>query len=128
MKRKDIVQKNVWIFQANIYFRNVNSKQPVYFPFSIKTNKCSGGCNKSMMHMKNCVFLMLLKILISEFNESCLKQDKIKFKHGKVVNIYIVCETCKNINISEWLTLTLTYHYSLMVKKFKNLKQKILRF
>ena len=62
-----------------------------------------------------------------EFNESCLKQDKIKFKHGKVVNIYIVCETCKNINISEWLTLTLTYHYLLMVKKFKNLKQKILR-
>ena len=66
MKRKYIVQKNVWIFQANIYFRNVNSKQPVYFPFSIKTSKCSGGCNKSMMHMKNCVFLMLLKILISE--------------------------------------------------------------
>ena len=27
-----------------------------------------------------------------EFRGSCLKQDKIKFNHGKVVNIYIVYE------------------------------------
>ena len=25
-----------------------------------------------------------------EFNESCLKQDKVTFNHGKIVNIYIV--------------------------------------
>ena len=24
---------------------NVNSKQPVFFPFSIKKSKCSGNCN-----------------------------------------------------------------------------------
>ena len=24
---------------------NVNSNEPVYFPFSIKTRKCSGSCN-----------------------------------------------------------------------------------
>ena len=24
---------------------NVNSNQPVFYPFSIKTNKCSGSCN-----------------------------------------------------------------------------------
>ena len=24
---------------------NVNSKEPVFFPFSIKTSKCSGSCN-----------------------------------------------------------------------------------
>ena len=23
----------------------VNSKEPVFFPFSIKTSKCSGSCN-----------------------------------------------------------------------------------
>ena len=27
-----------------------------------------------------------------KFSGSCLKQDKITFTHGKVVNIYIVCE------------------------------------
>ena len=24
---------------------NVNSKEPVFFPFTIKTSKCSGSCN-----------------------------------------------------------------------------------
>ena len=27
-----------------------------------------------------------------EFNESCLKQDKITYTHGKIVNIYVVYE------------------------------------
>ena len=27
-----------------------------------------------------------------EFNESCLKQDKIRYTHEKIVNIYIVYE------------------------------------
>ena len=28
----------------------------------------------------------------AEFKESCLKQDKATYEHGKIVNIYIVCE------------------------------------
>ena len=40
-----------------------------------------------------------------EFNESCLKQDKIIFNHGKVVKIYIVFEMNKSINISDYPTL-----------------------
>ena len=35
-----------------------------------------------------------------EFNGDCLKQDKISFDHGKIVNIYIVFEINRNINIS----------------------------
>ena len=31
----------------------------------------------------------------AEFRGSCLKQDKIKFNHGKIVNIYIVYELNK---------------------------------
>ena len=34
-----------------------------------------------------------------ELNESCLKQDKISFNHGKIVNIYIVYEINKQIKI-----------------------------
>ena len=40
-----------------------------------------------------------------EFNGSCLKRDKITFNHGKVVNIYIVYEINKSINISDYSTL-----------------------
>ena len=40
-----------------------------------------------------------------EFNGSCLKQDKVKYNHGTVVNIYIVFEISKNYNISSYPTL-----------------------
>ena len=40
-----------------------------------------------------------------EFSGSCLKQDSFIFNHKKVVNIYIVYEISKNINISDYLTL-----------------------
>ena len=44
-----------------------------------------------------------------EFNGSCLKQDSVTFDHGKVVNIYIVYEISKNINISDYPTLENCY-------------------
>ena len=34
-----------------------------------------------------------------------MKQDKITYTHGKIVNIYIVYEVSKSINISDYLTL-----------------------
>ena len=40
-----------------------------------------------------------------EFNGCCLKQHKITYDHGKVVNIYIVYEISRNINISGYPTL-----------------------
>ena len=40
-----------------------------------------------------------------EFNGSCLKQDSVTFIHGKAVNIYIVYEISRGINISDYLTL-----------------------
>ena len=40
---------------------NVNSDEPVFYPFSIKTSKCSGSCNGINIHMQKCVFLMLQK-------------------------------------------------------------------
>ena len=40
-----------------------------------------------------------------EFNGSCMKQDKITFTHGKVVNTYIIYEINKSINISNYATL-----------------------
>ena len=40
-----------------------------------------------------------------KFSRSCLRQDKITYTHGKIVNIYIVYEICKNYNISNYPTL-----------------------
>ena len=36
---------------------------------------------------------------------SCLKQDKVTYNHGKIANIYIVYEICKNCSISSYPTL-----------------------
>ena len=40
---------------------NVNSNEPVFYPFSITTSTCVVVATISMIHMQNCVFLMLLK-------------------------------------------------------------------
>ena len=40
-----------------------------------------------------------------EFNESCLKQDKVTYNHGTIVNISIAYEISKNYNISSYPTL-----------------------
>ena len=40
-----------------------------------------------------------------EFNGSRLKQDKVMYNHGKIVNICIVYEKSKNYSISTYPTL-----------------------
>ena len=40
-----------------------------------------------------------------KFNGDCLKQEKISYTHGKMVNIYIVYETEESVNISSYPTL-----------------------
>ena len=40
-----------------------------------------------------------------KFKGYCLKQEKISFDHRKIVNIYIVYEINKNVNISSYPTL-----------------------
>ena len=40
-----------------------------------------------------------------EFKGSCWKQDKVRYDHGKVVNINIVYEISKNYDISNYPTL-----------------------
>ena len=38
---------------------NVNSDEPVFYPFSIKTSKCSGSCNNINNPCAKCLLLML---------------------------------------------------------------------
>ena len=37
-----------------------------------------------------------------EFNEGYLKQDKITYNHGKIVNIYIVYDLKSTLNRSDY--------------------------
>ena len=37
-----------------------------------------------------------------KFSGGCLKQDKITYNHGKIVNIYMVYEITKNYNVSSY--------------------------
>ena len=34
---------------------NVNGDEPVFFPFSIETSKCSGSCNNITIHIQKFV-------------------------------------------------------------------------
>ena len=48
---------------------NVNSKGPVFFPFSIKTSKCSGSCsNISNPYAKLCVPDVVKNLNVKVFN------------------------------------------------------------
>ena len=61
-----------------------------------------------------------------KFNGDCLKQEKIKFNPGKIVNIYIVYEIERSVNISSYPTLEnclsgavkLTKHFDLDLYKY----------
>ena len=58
--------------------------------------------NKTLNHSVNYV---CTKARI-KFNGDCLKQSKISFDHGKIVNIYIVYEIERRVNISSYPTLS----------------------
>ena len=48
---------------------NVNSKEPVFFPFSIKTSKCSGSCNNvNNPFAKLCISDVVKNFSVKVFN------------------------------------------------------------
>ena len=47
---------------------NVNSNEPVFYPFSIKTNKCGGSCNINDPYAKICVPDVIKDLNVKVFN------------------------------------------------------------
>ena len=48
---------------------NVNSKEPIFYPFSIKTSRCSGSCNNNNdPYAKMCVPDVVKNLNIKVFN------------------------------------------------------------
>ena len=48
---------------------NVNSDEPIFYPFSIKTSKCSGSCNNiNDLYAKMCVPGIVKNLNVKVFN------------------------------------------------------------
>ena len=45
--------------KARPEINNINSNNPVFYPFNIKTSKCSDNCNNINDRMQKFAFLML---------------------------------------------------------------------
>ena len=55
--------------KARLEMINVNSNNPIFYPFSIKTNKCSGNCNNiNDPYTKICVPDVVKDLNINIFN------------------------------------------------------------
>ena len=53
---------------------NVNSNNLVFYPFSIKTSKCSGNCNNiNYPYAKICVADVVKDLNVKVFNQSNVK-------------------------------------------------------
>ena len=48
---------------------NVNSNEPVFYPFSVKTSKCSGSCNNiNDLYAKICIPDVIKDLNVKVFN------------------------------------------------------------
>ena len=56
---------------------NVNSNEPLFYPFSIKTSKCSGSCNNIINpYAKLCVPDVVENLNIKVFNLTSITNEK----------------------------------------------------
>ena len=99
--------QNYLVFQPiHRYFVGIKSN-----PNSLLEWKSKGLSNESVKVSRTGTnfFGLLLDYLGNKkrlkFCGSCLKQDKVTYNHGKIVNIYIAYEVSKNKNISSLPTL-----------------------
>ena len=54
---------------------NINRDEPVFYPFSIKTSKCSSSCNNiNDPYAKICVPDLVKKLNVKVFNQELMKQ------------------------------------------------------
>ena len=69
---------------------NVNSNEPVFFTFSIKTSKCSGSCNNiNDPYAKMCVSDLVENLNVKVFNLISRKNETRHIKLHKLVNVNV---------------------------------------
>ena len=66
---------------------NVNSNEPIFYPFSIKTNKCSGSCNNiNNPYAKICIPDVIKDLNVKVFN---LTSRTNETRHMKSLNVNV---------------------------------------
>ena len=98
--------QNYLVFQPIYkYFKSISNSDYIY---SWKSKGLSDKTIDSITTSNNRITPELnyygTKIRV-EFSGSCLKQVKVTYSHGKIINIYIVYEISKNYSISSYPTL-----------------------
>ena len=63
------ISMNKQVYKARPEIINVNSNNPVFYPFSMKTSKCSGNCNNiNDPYAKVCVTDIIKNLNVKVFN------------------------------------------------------------
>ena len=69
------ISRNNQVCKVRPEIINVNSDEPVCYPFSIKTSKCSSSCNNiNDPYAKICVPDLVKKLNVKVFNQELMKQ------------------------------------------------------
>ena len=69
---------------------NVNSNEPVFFTFSIKTSKCSGSCNNiNDPYAKMCVSDLVKNLNVKVFNLISRTNETRHIKLHELVNVNV---------------------------------------
>ena len=108
---------------------NVNSDEPVFFPFIIKTSKCSGTCNYindtfAKLCVPNMAKIIKLKVfnLMSrtgetrhiKFYETCKCKCRLDASKELIVKVYLIkvlfgIEVIENVNVINHVILVSIY-------------------
>ena len=72
---------------------NFNAKEPVFYPFSIKTSKCGGSCNNiNNLYSKLCVPNIVKNFNVKVFNLMSRANEKILIEWREM------CK-CESVNV-----------------------------
>ena len=75
---------------------NVNSNNPVFYPFSIKTRKCSGSCNNIHTYAKICVPDVVKDLNVKVFNLISITDETRHIKWNEVSICRLDAIVCNN--------------------------------
>ena len=101
---KDDGTQNYLVFQSiHKYFKTVSANDHNILSWKSKglSNKIIKPPTTSNKSLNTALNFVGTKIRV-KFNGDCLKQEKITYNYGKIVNNYIVYETEKSVNISSY--------------------------
>ena len=69
---------------------DINSNSPMFYPFSIKVNKCSGNCNTiNYPYAKICVPDIVKDLNVRVFNLMSRTNETRHIKRHKIVSAYV---------------------------------------